>query len=259
MIAMAVRRQAFRVVADDVVLQSARRQSRRDADVVLRGELDGFLAADDRHPDLRMRLLHRARPQRDVAVRPELALVGEHVLGPGAGDDFVGFLEAGARFRQGDVVHLVFARNAAGEAGDQPAVRQAVEHRQLFRQAQRLVQRQQVAVDQQFHPLGALRGRRGHQVGRVHQPVRRAMVLVEAKPVVAEAVDLFPGVEVFGVGADGDVGPEVLRGQRVRAVRCRPSGGRDVRRRPADRRRRLSWRVVPRALLTLPQRPPVQV
>jgi hypothetical protein len=35
----------------------------------------------------------------------------------------------------------------------------AIEHRQLLGQAQRLVQRQEVAVDQQFQPLGALRRR----------------------------------------------------------------------------------------------------
>ena len=179
---VAVRGEAFRVVADDVVLQPAGCQTWRDADVVLRGELDRFLAADDRHPDFRMRALHRARPERDVAIRPEFALVGEDVLGPGAGDDLVGFLEAGARLRQCDVVHLVFARNAAGKAGDQPPVGQAVEHREFFGQAQRFVQRQQVAVDQQLEPLGALRGGGRHQVGRVHQAVGRAVVLVEAEP-----------------------------------------------------------------------------
>ena len=75
------------------------RQARRDRDVVPAGELDRFLAADDRDPDRRMRLLHRARPDRHVLVGPELARVGEHVLGPGAGDDLVGLLEARARLR----------------------------------------------------------------------------------------------------------------------------------------------------------------
>ena len=208
----------FRVIADDVVLQAAGRQTWRDADVVLRGELDGFLAADDRHPDFRMRMLHRARPQRDVAIRPVFALVGEDVLGPGAGDDLVGFLEARARFRECDIVHLVFARNAAGKPGDQPPVGQAVEHRQFFRQAQRLVQRQQVAVDQQSYPLGALCGGGRHQVGRVHQAVRRAMVLVEAETVVAESIDFLPGIEVLGIGAHRHIGPEVPRGQRIRQL-----------------------------------------
>ena len=169
-----------------------------------------------------MRLLHRARPDRDVLVRPELALVGEHVLGPGAGDDLVGFLEARARIRQRHVVDLVLARDAAREARDQPAVRQAVEHRQLFGQPQRLMQRQQVAVDQELQLLGALRGRRRHQVRRVHQPVGRAVMLVEADAVIAEPVHLLPRLEMLGVGPHRDVSLEVAVRTAGRAARCRP-------------------------------------
>ena len=211
-------RQALGVIGDDVVAEPAAAQARRDRDVVPAGELDRFLAADDRDPDLGMGPLHRARPDRDVLVRPELAFVGEHVLGPGAGDDLEGFLEAGARFGQRHVVHLVFARDAAREAGDQPAVRQAVEHRQLFGQPQRFVQRQQIPVDQEFQPLGALRGGRRHQVGRIHQPVGRAMMLVEADAVIAQPVHLFPGIEVLGVGADRDVRLEMTFAQADRAA-----------------------------------------
>ncbi len=36
---------------------------------------DGFLGAGDRHPDRRMRLLHRARPDGDVFVGPKLGLL----------------------------------------------------------------------------------------------------------------------------------------------------------------------------------------
>ena len=214
--AVAGLRQARRVKANDVVAQTAGApQPRRDRDVVRGGELDRFLAADDRHPDRRVRLLHRARPQRDIVVRPELAFVREHLFGPGAGDDVVGFLEAGARLRQRHVVHLVFARDAAGETGDQPAFRQAVEHRQFLGEAQRLMHRQQVAVDQQLQALGALRRRGGHQIGAVHQPVRRAVVLVEADPVIAKAVERLPGVEMLLIGALGRRGIEMALGERV--------------------------------------------
>jgi hypothetical protein len=89
--------------------------------------------------------------------RPSPGVIGEHLFGPGAGDDLVGFLEAGARFRQGHVVHLVFARDAACEAGDEPPFRQAVEHCQFFGETQRLMHRQQIAVDQELQVLGALR------------------------------------------------------------------------------------------------------
>ena len=158
--AMPGRGQALGIEADDVVAQAAAGQARRDRDVVPAGELDRFLAADDRDPDRRMRPLHRPRPDRHVLVRPELPRVGEHVLGPGAGDDVVGLLEAGARFVERHVVHLVLARDAARKARDDAAVGQAIEHRQLLGQPQRLVQRQQVAVDQELQPLGALRRRR---------------------------------------------------------------------------------------------------
>ena len=42
------------------------------------------------------------------------------------------------------------------------------------------------------------------------------MMLVEAEPVIAEAIDLLPGVEVFRIGAHRDFGFEMLRGQRIR-------------------------------------------
>ncbi len=219
--AMTVARQARRVVADDVLAQAAGTQPRRDRDVVPGRELDRLLAGDDRHPDRRVRPLHRARPHRDVLVRPELALIGEHLLGPGARDDVVGLLEARARLGQRHIVNLVLARDAAREARDQPAVRQAVEHRQLLGKPQRLVQRQQIAVDQQFQLLGALRGGRRHQVGRIHQPIGRAMMLVEADPVIAQAVHLFPGIEMLGVRTDRHVRLEMPLAQGIGQLRAR--------------------------------------
>src|SRR5712671_1081003 len=76
----------------------------------------------------------------------------------------------------------------------------AVEHRQLLGEAQRLVQRQEIAVDQQFEPFGALRRRGCQQVGRVHQPVGRAVVLVEPDAVIAQPVELLPSLEMLGIG-----------------------------------------------------------
>ncbi len=208
--------QAARVIADDVVAQSARAaEAGGDRQVVSGGELDRFLAADDRHPDRRARLLQRARPQRHILVIPEAAAIRKDVLAPGAGDDVERLFEAGARVGERHVVDLVFARNAAGKARDQPAVRHAVEHRQLFGEAQRLVQRQQVAVDQQFQVFGALRRGRGEQVRRVHQPVGRAVMLVEADAVIAEPVELLPGGEMLGIGARRDLGLEMLLRQRI--------------------------------------------
>ena len=243
-------REAARVIADDVFAQAARAaEAGRDRQIVRGGELDQFLAADDRHPDRRARLLHRARPQRHILVAPELAAVGKHLLGPRPGDDLERLVEAGARLRQRHVVDLVFARDAAGKAGDQPPVRHAIEHRQLFGQPQRLVQRQQIAVDQELQVLGALCRRRGQQVGRVHQPVGRAMMLVEPDPVIAEPVELLPGVEMLGIGARRDFGLEMLASPADKAARRRPSDARAARHKPRGRKRTLSC-----AHLTLPRR-----
>src|SRR2546423_13311361 len=70
--------------------------------------------------------------------------LGEDLFGPGPPDDLPRFLEARARVAQWHLVDVVLARNAAGEAGDDAAAGQAVEHRQLLGQAERIVQRQQV-------------------------------------------------------------------------------------------------------------------
>src|SRR5205814_2254053 len=75
--------------------------------------------------------------------------------------------------------------------------------------------RQQIAVDQQFQVLGALRRRGGHQIGAVHQPVRRAVMLVEADPVIAKAVERLPGVEMLLIGAHRRRGIEMAFGERV--------------------------------------------
>src|SRR5262249_13692373 len=116
--AMAVLRQALRIVADDVSLQPVHAAlARRDRHIVLGRPLDRLFAAGDRRPDRRTGLLDRPRPHGHVLVGPELAVIGEDVLAPGASDDVVGFLEARAGLRERDVVYLVFARDAAGDAG----------------------------------------------------------------------------------------------------------------------------------------------
>src|SRR5438045_4163189 len=75
--------------------------------------------------------------------------------------------------------------------------------------------RQQIAVDQQFQLLGALRRRGRHQIGAVHQPVRRAVMLVEPDPVIAKAVERLPGVEMLLIGALGRRSIEMAFGEWV--------------------------------------------
>src|SRR6516164_7917167 len=78
----------------------------------------------------------------EVATRPEAPLVGENLLGPCPPNDLPRLLKARTGIRLGDVVDVVLARNTAGKPRDKPAVRHTVEHRKLFSQAERLVQRQ---------------------------------------------------------------------------------------------------------------------
>ncbi len=149
-----------------------------------------------------MRLLHRTGPDGDVFVTVELALEAEDVLRPGAAQDLVALLEAGAGLAHRNTLGAVFPRGAAGDPGDQPPVGEAVEHGQLLGQPQRLVQRQEVAVDQQLHPLSALR-RSGHQqVRRVHQAIGRGVVLVHPHAVEAQPLHLGPGVQMLPIGLD---------------------------------------------------------
>src|SRR5215469_16586071 len=114
---VACSRKTARVIADDVVAQSPRAaEPRGNRQIVLGGEFDRFLAADDRHPDRRVRLLYRPRPHRDVFIGPEFTSIGEYFLGPGLSDDLERLLEAGARLRQLHVMDLVLPRDAPGKA-----------------------------------------------------------------------------------------------------------------------------------------------
>ena len=89
---------------------------------------------------------------------------------------------------------------------------------ELLGDAQRIVQRQQVAEDEELELLGALRAGRRHHVGRVHQPVRRGVVLVQPDAVVAEPVHLLPHGEMLLVGARRDLRLEIGARQRKRHV-----------------------------------------
>ena len=44
------------------------------------------------------------------------------------------------------------------------------------------------------------------------------MVLVEPHPVIAQAVELFPRLEVLGIGPRGDLGLKVFLWQRIRQL-----------------------------------------
>ena len=108
-------------------------------------------------PDRRVGLLHRPRPDGAVMQFEKLALVAPHRFGPGGHDQVVSFFEAAARLFRIDAVPNILRRDAAHEAGDQPAVTEAVDHGVLFGDAHRMIaQRQDVAEDADFDFLGSL-------------------------------------------------------------------------------------------------------
>ena len=185
------------------------------AEVMLAGPFDGFLRAGERHPHRRMRLRVGAGPDRDVLVGPELALVGELRLGPGLHDDLDRLLEARTQFRHRHAVDVVFARHAAGEAGQDAPARNGIGHRQFLGDAQRIVQRHQVAEHQELQLLGPLSADRRHHVRRVHHAVRRGVVLVQADAVEAELVHLLPGLQMLIVGPRRDLAIVMIERQRV--------------------------------------------
>ena len=100
-------------------------------------------------PDRRMRALDRARPDVDVALLVEAAVEGEGVLlGPGLDDQVVRLVIALAQHRRVLAIGVAGVhRRADREAGDQPAARDAVDHREFFGHARRrIVERQRIAA-----------------------------------------------------------------------------------------------------------------
>ena len=130
-----------------------------------------------------------------------VAVEGERAgLGPGPDDQIVRLVKPLMREIRVDPRGVVFRTDAAHEAGDDPALRQIVEHREFFRDVDRVVhQRQGAAEDRDLDPLGALDQRAGDQVGRRHQPVGGLVVLVDADRVEAELLGIDQRIDVAGV------------------------------------------------------------
>ena len=77
---------------------------------------------------------------------------------------------------------MIFGADAAHEARDQPPAGDVVEHREFFRDDQRIVeQRQRAAEHRDLGLLGAARERAGHHAGRRHQAVGGLVMLVDAE------------------------------------------------------------------------------
>ena len=83
---------------------------------------------------------------------------------------------------------------AAHEAGDEAALRDHVDHRQLFRQPDRVLrQRKRVAEHDDLHLLGHARQDRREDIGLGLHAERRIVVLVQHDAVHAD----FLGVEIL--------------------------------------------------------------
>src|ERR671910_2656605 len=91
-----------------------------------------------------MRLLQRPRTAGYVAVVPRRAAIRERVFGPGPEHDLDPFLEP----RLGRVAIKpmleIITRHAAAQAYVQAPARQDVEHRALFSEPHRIVERQDI-------------------------------------------------------------------------------------------------------------------
>src|SRR6516162_3584985 len=139
---MAVPRLGLGEIAGDV-LEYAALECRNDgAEIMLAGPLDRLLAAGERDPNRRMRTREGPRPDGDVFVGPEFALVRKDVLRPGLQNDVDRLLEARTRFCHGHAVDAVFARYATRKTRQDASAREAIGHCQFFGDAQWIVQRQ---------------------------------------------------------------------------------------------------------------------
>ena len=140
----------------------------RDVGIALLGGPDDGLAADHaRHPDPRIGLLQRHRPGIDHPVLVMLALEAERPgLGPGLDHQLMRLLEALAVVGRVHAGGELLLTAATDEAGDQPALGDHVDHRQLFGQADRVFrQRQRIAEHDDLHLLG----HPGQDGGEEHQ------------------------------------------------------------------------------------------
>src|SRR5579875_2810460 len=106
----------------------------------------GLGAQEAGNPHLRMRLLHRYRPRIDETVMEMAAFVAPWTgLGPRSDDEVVRLVEVFAVIGRIGVVRELLAARAADPSRDQPPARNHIDHRQLFRQPQRIAQRQRIA------------------------------------------------------------------------------------------------------------------
>ena len=178
------------------------------------GRPDHSLGADHAgDPLLGHRLLDRQLPGVDEAIVEVLALVAPRAgLGPGLVDEVVSLVEALTVVGRVDVVGQLLAARTAHPAGHQASARDHVDSGQLFGQPQRVGDRQRVAEQDDFNPLGNPSQDSGFDIHDRTATERRLVVLVEHHPVKAQLFGVDALVQIFvhqlatPVGAEQGVG-----------------------------------------------------
>ena len=164
----------------------------------MRRPFDRLGRAGGRRPDRRMRLLVRPRPHVHVFEVIVLALERERARArPALHHEVVRLLEARMRECRIDAERIIFGADAAHHAGDQPPAGDAVDHRVLLGERERmLAQAEGVAEDRDLGVLGAARQRGRHHHRRGHQPVGVLVMLVDRDAVEAKLGGEFELVEI---------------------------------------------------------------
>ena len=149
-----------------------------------------------------------------------LALVAEGAgRRPRLEDEVDAFLEVFAIERGIGVVGELLAAGAAHPSGNQAALREQIDHRELFGEAQRIGDRRHRIAEQ--HDLRALGRTREHRRLDIHhraEAERRAMMLVEHQAVEAEVLGIDLLVDVLVEQHRAGCGIEVLVGQSEEAA-----------------------------------------
>src|SRR5262249_46344722 len=167
----------------------------------LRRPLHRLTAALRRAPHGWVRRLDRTRPGVDVVVAIVLAVEREGPgLRPGAQDQLSRLVKALARMSRIHAGREILRADAAYKARDHAPAGGDVEHRDLLRDAKRvLAERQAIAEDRDLRAGRAAHEHRRHDVRARHRAVAVLMVLVHADAVPAERLRVLELIEILVV------------------------------------------------------------
>jgi hypothetical protein len=157
----------------------------------------------------RDRPLRRLRRDRDIVQAVMAAAMGQRLgAGPETPHDFHTFLEDGLVVVKRDAERRVFAPVIAAAGGEiDPPARQQIERRPLFRNADRVVERQHRHRRRQPDPLGTGGYLRQNQIRAGQDAQRRKMMLADPRRMQPDLLGVNRLVE--------DIGNQLVRGAWV--------------------------------------------